>query len=58
VGLSQAGFKRALPAAAFQTLLGLGTARKSTEYQSASEVLPISSRKLDHNLLCLAESTG
>jgi transposase-like protein len=45
--------RRKTPAAAFQTLLGLGTGRKSTEYKQirgAKDLMP--------NLLGLAEATG
>jgi transposase-like protein len=45
--------RRKTPAAAFQTLLGLGTSRKSTEYEQISKA-----RDLNHNRLGLAEATG
>jgi transposase-like protein len=45
--------RRKTPAAAFQTLLGLGTARKSTKYEQIRK-----GRDLNHNRLGLAESTG
>jgi len=41
------------PAAAFQTLLGLGTVRKSTEYEQIR-----GAKDLNPNILRLAESTG
>ena len=44
--------RRKTPAAAFQTLLGLGTGRKSTEYEQIR-----GARDLNRNLLGLAEST-
>ena len=44
--------RRKTPAAAFQTLLGLGTGRKSTEYDQIR-----GAKDLDHNILGLAEST-
>jgi transposase-like protein len=45
--------RRKTPAAAFQTLLGLGTARKSTEYEQIQ-----GGGDLNHNRLGLAEATG
>jgi transposase-like protein len=45
--------RRKTPAAAFQTLLGLGTARKSTEYEQIR-----GGGDLNHNRLGLAEATG
>ncbi len=45
--------RRKTPAAAFQTLLGLGTNRKSTEYEQIR-----GGRDLNPNLLGLAEATG
>jgi transposase-like protein len=45
--------RRKTPAAAFQTLLGLGTGRKSTEYEQIR-----GANDLNRNLLGLAESTG
>jgi transposase-like protein len=45
--------RRKTPAAAFQTLLGLGTGRKSTEYEQIR-----GAKDLNRNLLGLAESTG
>jgi transposase-like protein len=45
--------RRNKPAAAFQTLLGLGTGRKSTEYEQIR-----GAKDLDPNMLGLAESTG
>ena len=45
--------RRKTPAAAFQSLLGLGTARKSTEYEQIR-----GARDLNPNLLRLAEATG
>ena len=45
--------RRKTPAAAFQTLLGLGTARKSTEYEQIR-----GAKDLNPNLLGLAEATG
>ena len=45
--------RRKAPAAAFQTLLGLGTSRKSTEYEQIRRA-----RDLNHNSLGLAEATG
>jgi transposase-like protein len=44
--------RRKTPAAAFQTLLGLGTGRKSTEYEQIR-----GAKDLDHNILGFAEST-
>ena len=44
--------RRKTPAAAFQTLLGLGTSRKSTEYEQIR-----GARDLNHNLLGFAELT-
>ena len=44
--------RRKTPAAAFQTLLGLGTDRKSTEYEQIR-----GAKDLNRNLLGLAEST-
>ena len=44
--------RRKTPAAAFQTLLGLGTGRKSTEYEQIR-----GANDLNRNLLSLAEST-
>src|SRR6516225_8362969 len=44
--------RRKTPAAAFQTLLGLGTARESTEYEQIR-----GAKDLNPNLLGLAEST-
>jgi transposase-like protein len=44
--------RRKTPAAAFQTLLGLGTARRSTEYEEIR-----GARDLNPNLLGLAEAT-
>ena len=44
--------RRKTPAAAFQTLLGLGTSRKSIEYEQIR-----GARDLNHNLLGFAEST-
>jgi transposase-like protein len=44
--------RRKTPAAAFQTLLGLGTGREATEYE-----LIRGAKDLDRNLLGLAEST-
>ena len=44
--------RRKTPAAAFQTLLGLGTARKSTEYKQIR-----GARDLNHNRLGVAEAT-
>jgi len=44
--------RRKTPAAAFQTLLGLGTARRSTEYEQIR-----GARDLNPNLLGLAELT-
>jgi len=44
--------RRKTPAAAFQTLLGLGTARRSTGYEQIR-----GARDLNHNLLGLAEVT-
>ena len=44
--------RRKTPAAAFQTLLGLGTGRKSTEYEQIR-----GAQDLNHNLLGFAEST-
>src|SRR6266849_4370077 len=45
--------RRKTPAAAFQTLLGLGTSRKSTEYEQIR-----GGKDLNPNLLCHAEATG
>lgn len=45
--------RRNTPAAAFQTLLGLGTARKSTEYEQIR-----GAKDLEPNILGFAESTG
>ena len=45
--------RRKTPAAAFQTLLGLGTARKSTKYEQIRRA-----RDLNHNKLRSAEATG
>ena len=45
--------RRKTPAAALQTLLGLGTARKSTEYEQIR-----GAQALKHKLLGLAEATG
>ena len=45
--------RRNTPAAAFQTLLGLGTGRKSTEYEQIR-----GAKDLNPNILGLAESTG
>ena len=45
--------RRKTPAAAFQTLLGLGTSRKSSEYEQIR-----GGKDLNHNLLWLAEATG
>ena len=45
--------RRNKPAAAFQTLLGLGTGRKSTEYEQIR-----GAKDLNPNILGLAESTG
>jgi transposase-like protein len=45
--------RRKTPAAAFQTLLGLGTGRKSTKYEQIR-----GARDLNHNRLGLAEATG
>jgi len=45
--------RRKTPAAAFQTLLGLGTGRKSTEYEQIR-----GAKDLNRNILGLAESTG
>jgi transposase-like protein len=45
--------RRKTPAAAFQTLLGLGTGRKSTEYEQIR-----GASDLKHKLLGLAEATG
>ena len=44
--------RRKTPAAAFQTLLGLGTSRRSTEYEQIR-----GARDLNPNLLGLAEAT-
>ena len=44
--------RRKTPAAAFQTLLGLGTGRKSTEYEQIR-----GARDLNHNQLGVAEAT-
>ena len=44
--------RRKTPAAAFQTLLGLGTGRKSTEYAQIR-----GARDLNHNRLGVAEAT-
>src|SRR5712691_11258029 len=44
--------RRKTPAAAFQTLLGLGTGRKSTEYEQIRR-----SKKLKHNPVGFAEAT-
>jgi len=44
--------RRKTPAAAFQTLLGLGTGRKSTEYDQIR-----GARDLNHNRLWVAEAT-
>ena len=45
--------RRKTPAAAFQTLLGLGTARKSTAYEQIR-----GARDLNHNIQRSAEATG
>ena len=45
--------RRKTPAAAFQTLLGLGTTYKSTKYEQIRRA-----RDLNHNRLGLAEATG
>jgi transposase-like protein len=45
--------RRKTPAAAFQTLLGFGTSRKSTKYEQIRKA-----RDLNHNRLGLAEATG
>jgi hypothetical protein len=45
--------RRKTPAAAFQSLLGLGTARKSTKYEQIR-----GGRDLNPNLLGHAEATG
>jgi hypothetical protein len=45
--------RRKTPAAAFQTLLGLGVGRKSTEYEQIR-----GARDLNHNRLGFAEATG
>jgi hypothetical protein len=45
--------RRRTPAAAFQTLLGLGTSRKSTAYKQIR-----GAKDLDRKVLGLAESTG
>ena len=45
--------RRKIPAAAFQTLLGLGTGRKSTKYEQIR-----GGRDLKHNPLGSAEATG
>jgi hypothetical protein len=45
--------RRKTPAAAFQTLLGLGTGRKSTKYEQIR-----GGKDLNPNLLGLAEATG
>ena len=45
--------RRKTPAAAFQTLLGLGTGRTSTEYEQIRRA-----RDLNHNELGFAEATG
>jgi hypothetical protein len=45
--------RRKTPAAAFQTLLGLGTARKSIKYEQIRKA-----RDLRYNRLGLAEATG
>ena len=45
--------RRKTPAAAFQTLIGLGTGRKSTEYEQIR-----GAKDLNHNILGRAESTG
>ncbi len=45
--------RRKTPAAAFQTLLGLGSRRKSTEYEEIR-----GARDLNPNILGLAEATG
>ena len=45
--------RRKTPAAAFQTLLGLGTGRQSTEYEQIRRA-----RDLSHNRLGLAEAAG
>ena len=44
--------RRKTPAAAFQTLLGLGTGLESTEYEQIR-----GARDLNHNTLGYAEST-
>jgi len=44
--------RRKTPAAAFQTLLGLGTGRQSTEYEQIR-----GARDLNHNQLGVAEAT-
>jgi hypothetical protein len=44
--------RRETPAAAFQTLLGLGTGRKSSEYEQIR-----GARDLNHNRLGVAEAT-
>ncbi len=45
--------RRKTPSAAFQTLLGLGTSRKSTQYEQIRRA-----RDVSHNRLGLAEATG
>jgi transposase-like protein len=45
--------RRQTPAAAFQTLLGLGTGRKSIEYEQIR-----GAKDLNRNILRFAESTG
>jgi hypothetical protein len=45
--------RRKTPAAAFQTLLGLGTSRKSPKYEQIR-----GGKDLNRNLLGLAEATG
>jgi hypothetical protein len=45
--------RRNKPAAAFQTLLGLGPGRKSTAYEQIR-----GAKDLNSNILGLAESTG
>ena len=45
--------RRKTPAAAFQTLLGLGASRKSTEYEQIR-----GARDHNHNPLGVAEATG
>jgi hypothetical protein len=45
--------RRKTPAAAFQTLLGLGTGRKSIEYEQIR-----GAKDLNRHILGLAEATG